>query len=234
MKKIMFSLALILPLATCSQTEVNDAVNNISSIADKTEDVIEAGQEFKDGLEDIREGLSKFEGFTKGSELASDRSFSATVSHVTDGDTIKISPNDFERYVEVAGLNSESEPTIRILNIDTPEVHGPKAVQKFGPEASAYAKKTLSGQQVTIELSEKESPYDDYGRLLAYVWVGDTLYEEMIVREGLARVAYLYEPDTKYANHLRSVESEAEFNEINIWETDGYVTDDGFDMSVYQ
>lgn len=141
------------------------------------------------------------------------------VEEVVDGDTIKV-------------MYHGELTTIRILNIDTPEVRGQKGKQLYGDEASNYAKKTLYGKKVRIEISAKDEPYDRYGRLLAYVFVDDHLYEEMIVREGLARVAYLYEPDLKYVDRLKMAEEQARKEKRNIWSIPGYVTDEGFDMSV--
>jgi micrococcal nuclease len=145
--------------------------------------------------------------------------FSATIVQVVDGDTVKIKQDG--KLV-----------TIRILNIDTPETYREK--QAYGEEAKQFAKKVLLNQKVTIELSAKEHPYDRYGRLLAYIWVDeDTLYEEMVLREGLARVAYLFEPDTKYAKRLYEAADQARKTKRGVWSVEGYVTEDGFDMSVW-
>jgi micrococcal nuclease len=147
------------------------------------------------------------------------KTFSATIVQVVDGDTVKIKQDG--KLV-----------TIRILNIDTPETYREK--QAYGEEAKQFAKKVLLNQKVTIELSAKENPYDRYGRLLAYIWVDeDTLYEEMVLQEGLARVAYLFEPDTKYAKRLYEAEEKARKAKRGVWSVDGYVTEEGFDMSVW-
>jgi micrococcal nuclease len=141
------------------------------------------------------------------------------VEEVVDGDTIKV-------------IYHGELTTVRILNIDTPEVRGQKGEQLYGAEASNYAKKWLEGKKIRIEISAKDQPYDRYGRLLAYVFVDDRLYEEMIVREGLARVAYLFEPDLKYVDRLKKAEEQARKEKKNIWSIPGYVTEKGYDMSV--
>lgn len=145
--------------------------------------------------------------------------FVTTVEHVIDGDTVKIR-KDGELV------------TVRLLNIDTPETYREK--QAYGEEAKQFAKDVLLHKKVTIELSAKEKPYDRYGRLLAYIWMEDqTLYQEKIVREGLARVAYMFDPDTKYAKQLYEAQEQAKKAKKRIWSVDGYVTEKGFDMSVW-
>ncbi|KIQ94303.1 SPBc2 prophage-derived endonuclease yokF precursor [Anoxybacillus thermarum] len=145
--------------------------------------------------------------------------FVTTVQYVVDGDTVKIKKNG-----EIV--------TVRLLNIDTPETYREK--QAYGEEAKQLAKDVLLHKKVTVELSAKEQPYDRYGRLLAYIWLEDgTLYQEKIVQEGLARVAYVFEPDTKYAKKLYKAQEEAKKAKKRIWSVDGYVTDEGFNMSVW-
>jgi micrococcal nuclease len=141
------------------------------------------------------------------------------VVKVVDGDTIKV--------------NIDNEIiTVRILNIDTPEVYGPNAGQPFGKEASKFAKEMLEGKTITLELSKKKNPYDKYGRLLAYVFIDKNLYEELIIEEGLARIAYVYDPDTKYLNVLENSERRAKNTKKNIWSIKGYVDESGYNKTV--
>lgn len=225
-------LSLVLILTGCSSDVVTDAVQDtaedivkdtVNEAVDNTKDEItnaitDKTNELVEDIPIIDQEISLGD-----NEVTNENRFSAKVTKVTDGDTIHIQyedPND----------GSIREDTVRILNIDTPEVHGPKAVQEFGPDASDFAKEVLNNKLVDIEPSAKKNPYDNYGRLLAYVFVDGKLYEEMIVKEGLARIAYVYEPDTKYMNELEAAESYAQENKLGIWSIPGYVTEDGYDM----
>ncbi len=97
-----------------------------------------------------------------------------TVVEVVDGDTIVVARSDETR-------------TIRLLGIDTPETHHPtKGVQCFGPEAARFTHRALSGEQVRLE-SDVES-HDVYGRALAYVYVGDRRFNDVLLRRGFARL----------------------------------------------
>jgi len=148
---------------------------------------------------------------------AASRLIAGHVEKVVDGDTLDVK------------MNGKVE-RIRLLLVDTPEtVHPDKDVQLFGPEASAFAKETLNGKDVSVEIDVSER--DKYGRLLAYVWIGDRMFNEMLLERGLARVAYIYPPNIKYVDEFRAVQDQARLAEAGIWSIENYATDNGFDES---
>ncbi|MEH7463371.1 thermonuclease family protein [Bacillus thuringiensis] len=143
----------------------------------------------------------------------------ATVLKNIDGDTLKVK------------LENGKEETVRFLLIDTPETKHPRlGVQPFGPEASAFTKKYASeGKKIQLELDVSER--EKYGRLLAYVWVDGQMINRLLVEQGLARVAYVYAPNTKYVDYLREFQTKAQANKKGIWSVENYATDNGFDKS---
>jgi micrococcal nuclease len=149
------------------------------------------------------------------SEQAVNRGFDAKVNRVIDGDTLEI----------IYGDNKKE--TIRLLLVDTPEtVHPTTPVQPFGPEASQYAKDTLADKKVQIELDVSDR--DKYGRLLAYVWIEDRMFNELLLEQGLARVAYIYPPNVKYVDQFRDVQKKAQLAGMGIWSIENYALEDGF------
>lgn len=54
------------------------------------------------------------------------------------------------------------------------------------------------------------------------------------MKEGLARVAYIYEPNTKYIDQFKKDEQKAKSERHSIWSKNGYVTDRGFNGCVKQ
>ncbi|WP_347045310.1 thermonuclease family protein [Blautia wexlerae] len=54
------------------------------------------------------------------------------------------------------------------------------------------------------------------------------LLQETLVREGLARVAYVKEPNTKYLLELEEAQEKAKNESLGIWSIPGYVTERGF------
>ncbi|MCP6336165.1 thermonuclease family protein, partial [Klebsiella pneumoniae] len=77
------------------------------------------------------------------------------------------------------------------------ETHHPEEpVEPWGPEAEAFAKEQLLGKKVQLEIGKDSR--GKYDRLLAYVYVNGEMFNEMLLKEGLARVAYIYPPNLKY------------------------------------
>lgn len=127
----------------------------------------------------------------------------ATVSRVVDGDTIEISP----------AVNGNEE--VRLIGMDTPETKDPsEEVEPLGPEASAFAADTLTGRSVGLEFDVERE--DQYGRLLAYVYLGGEMFNEVLVEEGYAQ-AYPYDPNTRYEGRLAATQEDARTAGIGIW-----------------
>lgn len=141
------------------------------------------------------------------------------VVKVVDGDTFDV-------------IYQKKVTTVRVLLIDTPETHHPVlGVQPYGPEASAYAHQLLDGKTVNLEVAVNGGR-DKYGRLLAYVFVGGKSYEGLQLLKGLARVAYIFPPNTKYLGQYRADEASARAKGLNIWSVSGYAQADGFHPEV--
>lgn len=144
------------------------------------------------------------------------------ITRVIDGDTV---------YV----LNNKGkEEKVRLLLIDTPETsHPDKPAQLFGEEAKEYAKRYLrQGTKAVLEKGVQDT--DKYGRTLGYLFVDGVNFNKHMVEKGYARVAYVYEPNTKYLDEFLEAEKRAKEKKLNIWSIDGYVTERGFDMSVVE
>jgi micrococcal nuclease len=100
--------------------------------------------------------------------------FDGVVVRVVDGDTVHVRLGDRVEKVRYIGVN-------------TPEIHHPrKGEQPGGPEAHAVNRRLIDGKRVRLELDVQ--PRDRYGRLLAYVWVGQTMINAELVRLGYAQV----------------------------------------------
>ncbi|MBU5245186.1 thermonuclease family protein [Bacillus halotolerans] len=142
-----------------------------------------------------------------------------TLDRAVDGDTIKVKYNG-------------NVDTVRYLLVDTPESKKPDScVQPYGEDASKRNKELVSDGKLQLEF-DKGDHRDKYGRLLAYVYVDGKSVQETLLKEGLARVAYVYEPNTKYIDQFKKDEQEAKSEKLSIWSKNGYVTDRGFNGCV--
>jgi len=141
---------------------------------------------------------------------------SASIVRVVDGDTI------------VVRLADGRSTRVRLIGIDTPELHPSQkltrdaqrsgkdaaAIQALGAQASEFTKKHLTGRKV--EMERDAAALDRYGRTLAYVWVGDELYNLVIVREGYAGLLTI-PPNVKYADALATCHRAAREGRRGLW-----------------
>ncbi len=124
------------------------------------------------------------------------------VVKVVDGDTIKVTIDG-------------KEENVRLIGVDTPEtVHPSKPVQPYDPEASAYTKSRLEGQTVRLEFDVQER--DQYGRLLAYVWLNDEMINKTLVAEGYAMVA-TFPPNIRYVDDFTKLQTQARDAKKGLW-----------------
>jgi len=133
---------------------------------------------------------------------AKDDSVMANVIRVVDGDTIKV-------------LYHGEEVSVRLIGVDTPEtVHPTKAVQVYGQEASDFTKSQLTGKDVRLEFDVEKK--DQYDRLLAYVWLWDSMFNEVLVAEGYAQVS-TYPPNVKYVERFTEAQKTAREAGKGLW-----------------
>lgn len=122
-----------------------------------------------------------------------------------------------------AKTGKDGSVSLRYLLIDTPETVDPRldGPQPFGVEASQRTEELLESGNITIEFDIGEKT-DKYGRLLAYVYVDGVSIQETLVREGLARVAYVYPPNTRHLDTYKRAEEQAKKEGIGIWSIENY------------
>lgn len=141
---------------------------------------------------------------------------------VIDGDTIRI---DYDGKSE----------KVRFLLVDTPETnHETLGEQPFGPEAKEFTKNLLEGED-TVYLEFDVSSRDKYQRLLAYIYTKDGVsIQEELLRNGYARVAYIYDPNTKHVDWFKDVQENAQKQAVGIWSVEDYVTNRGYDKEAFK
>jgi micrococcal nuclease len=101
------------------------------------------------------------------------------VSKVVDGDTFDVTLDSHDSRI------TEDLIRIRLADIDTPEVRGPKACEA-GKKASAYTKTWLLNTFVSLDLDDKTGK-DSYGRWVAVCYLQDGRnFNKMLVDAGHA------------------------------------------------
>lgn len=149
------------------------------------------------------------------------KKYTLEVGKVADGDTF---------HVRLDG----KEFKIRLLLIDTPETAKEgKVAQPFADQAKQKTEELLKKAKKVEGKFDVGDYTDKYGRALMYVYLDGKLLQQTLVEESLARVGYAYPPNTTLLKDLQKVEEQTKKKKKNIWEKDGYVTNRGFDTSVY-
>jgi len=124
----------------------------------------------------------------------------ALVVRIVDGDTLMLA----------GGIK------VRVLGIDAPEMEQDGRPADF---LAHQAKATLADFTLnkTIALEYDRLRYDQYGRLLAYLFLPDhTLVNAELVRRGLARV-YFIAPNLRYQKVLLTAQQEAIEAQRGVW-----------------
>ena len=122
----------------------------------------------------------------------------ARVVRVVDGDTLKVRLADGRRK------------TVRVLQIDTPEVKKPDTpIECGGPQASAAMRHLAldgdgRGRAVTLVRDPSQDAVDRYGRVLAYVDAGGLDLGESLVAQGWAKVYVFRDPGARTGAYRRA------------------------------
>lgn len=122
-----------------------------------------------------------------------------------DGDTFRIKLDNKKYYV-------------RLLAVDTYELDSKNSFQrKYAYKASKYTCKLLkNSKNIYIKNDPNSAEEDKYGRLLGWVYVDDTLLQELLVKNGYAKVAYIFD-NYLYTNELLKYQELAKKNKVGIW-----------------
>lgn len=119
------------------------------------------------------------------------------VTRVIDGDTIEVQ------------MNGSVYP-VRYIGMDTPELPH----ECYAREATDKNCELVLHKTVRLEKDVRET--DHYGRMLRYVYVGDTFVNAELVRLGYAMV-YTVPPDVKYADYFLQLQQEARDARRGLW-----------------
>ena len=124
------------------------------------------------------------------------------VSRVVDGDTLLLA----------------SGARVRLQGINTPETVKPEAaVEAWGAEASQFTKDFIHRANNRVRLTFSLERKDRYDRFLAFVWDGDTMLNEELVRAGLAQARLDYRYSGAMKRRLEQAQEEARGAGRGIW-----------------
>jgi micrococcal nuclease len=124
------------------------------------------------------------------------------VVRIVDGDTI---------HVRIADRIEK----VRYIGVNTPEVHHPRKGEEPGGREAAAVNRALVIDK-TVRLETDVQVRDRYGRLLAYVYVGDTMINADLVRQGYAQVMTV-PPNVRHQALFLKLQREARESNRGLW-----------------
>lgn len=137
--------------------------------------------------------------------LASGKTYRGQVVKVFDGDTLLVRINGHEEF-------------IRLREIDAPEMASRKqqGQEPWGKKAREFALSRLKDRKVRVETEDRDER-DAYHRLLAYVFVGESLLNREMVESGNA---FFYRGPVRgrYAALLEHAEETARIRGVGVWD----------------
>ncbi len=123
---------------------------------------------------------------------------------------------EVQRVVDGDTLLLTNRARVRLIGVDTPETVKPNhPVEPWGPEATEFTRQFVADGPIRLQFDRERT--DRYGRFLAYVWVGDRMLNEELVRAGLARTEPQYRFARSMKERFRRAEQEAQAAGRGIW-----------------
>lgn len=134
------------------------------------------------------------------------------------------------RAVDGDTLKLENGERVRLIGIDTPEMHESdklyrdsqrtstdiNTIKALGRKSYKFTKDLVEGKRVRLEFDVERR--DRYDRLLAYVFLKDgTFVNAEIVKQGYASLM-TYPPNVKYTDEFLRLYREARENKRGLWD----------------
>lgn len=126
------------------------------------------------------------------------------VRRVMDGDTIELENGELVRYIGVDAPETRRRVGDRWIQDAEP----------FGHAATKANRKLVEGRRVRLEYDVQRR--DKYGRLLAYVYVGDEMINAKLLKEGYAQLLTI-PPNVKHVEEFRQLAAEARDQRRGLW-----------------
>ncbi|MDP2927590.1 MAG: thermonuclease family protein [Candidatus Omnitrophota bacterium] len=133
------------------------------------------------------------------------------------------------RAVDGDTLVLENNERVRLIGIDTPEMHESdklnrdaqrsrqdvETIKQLGRRSYEFTKKLVEGKRVRLEFDVEK--FDRYKRILAYVYLLDgSFLNAIIIEQGYASLL-TYPPNVKYADLFLKLYREARQNQRGLW-----------------
>ncbi len=125
-------------------------------------------------------------------------------------------PCTLTRIIDGDTIDCRNVGRVRLIGMDTPE----RSQRPYG-QLATEALAALLREADAIRLERDVELRDRYGRMLAYVWVGDLMVNWALVRQGFA-VVLTYPPNVQFAEWFTDAQQQARAEQAGLWSTGGF------------
>jgi micrococcal nuclease len=145
-----------------------------------------------------------------------------TATNASAPEQLEEGTSEVRRVVDGDTLVLVSGARVRLQGINCPESVKPESpVEPWGPEAREFTENFIRRANHRVRLSFGVERKDQYDRFLAFVWDGDVLLNEELVRAGLAQAKLGYRYSGVMKNRLAKAQDEARKARRGIWLKEG-------------
>lgn len=140
-----------------------------------------------------------------------------TVANVVDGDTIKVFYKGKKQLVRLTGIDTPEERFNEKAERDAGSYGIDMNVMIIMGKMATRFTRGIVKKRDTVYLEFDVKRKDEYGRLLAYVWLSDgRMMNELILAEGYGR-AYSIPPNLKYRQKFITAQRQAKEKGKGLW-----------------
>lgn len=149
-----------------------------------------------------RESITDATQDTAPSELAveEDKLEKAVVHKIIDGETVELQ------------FSKQQFEIVKLIHVDAPN-DGERLY-----EQAAQRLRELMIKESVVEVEPGALSRNEEGQLLAFIWKDGKIVNLQLVQEGLARIAPVEHPNTKYLEAFYEGQSLAQSEQLNIWQ----------------
>lgn len=127
---------------------------------------------------------------------------------------------EVERVIDGDTLVLRGHGRVRLQGINCPEIaHDNKSAEPLGDVATSFTQEFIRDAHRRVRIEVDGEPADHYQRWLAFVWSGERLLNDELVRAGLARAMLRYDYSQPKKDRLRNAQLEAQRAARGIWAT---------------
>ena len=124
----------------------------------------------------------------------------AVVLRIIDGETVELQ------------FSKQQFEVVKLVHVDAPNEG-----ERMYEQATQRLRELMIKDSV-VEVEQAELTRNKVGQLLVYVWKDGTNVNLQLVQEGLARIAPVEHPNTKYLEAFYEGQSLAQSQHLNIWQ----------------